>query len=181
MADYQSFPVTIGTHGDYEWLVADYGLDDLLRLSPEIVLGKYVAITSIDSGSLNPTEEERAAGWESRGGIAYSPKIAVIETLPHEGWDEWWVFDHLVDLGELASHDTNVFESPITPGTVHAFVNFNFAPHLTDDVLTDIFWQQLDWIRPQSYIAENDACLTVMSTDKHLFNAAREALSKLDL
>jgi hypothetical protein len=35
---------------------------DLLQLCPEVVLGKYIAITSFDSGPLAPTDEE-TGGW----------------------------------------------------------------------------------------------------------------------
>jgi len=36
--------------------------------------GDMFAITSIDSGVLALNETEKAAGWESRGDIVYSPK-----------------------------------------------------------------------------------------------------------
>jgi hypothetical protein len=65
---------TVGSQGAYEWLVTDENFD-LLELCPEITLGKYVAVTSIDSGQLIPTDKETAAGWQSRAKIAYSPKI----------------------------------------------------------------------------------------------------------
>lgn len=61
--------LTVGSQGLYEWLVTDQQFD-LLQLCPEVVLGKYIAITSIDSGPLAPTDEETAAGWEIRGKIA---------------------------------------------------------------------------------------------------------------
>ena len=69
----------VGSQGDYEWLVTDEDVD-LLELCPEIVLGKYVAVTSIDSGALTPTDTETAAGWQSRAEIAYSPKLQKLET-----------------------------------------------------------------------------------------------------
>lgn len=41
--------LSLGSQGAYEWLVTDENFD-LLQLCPEIVLAKYVAVTSIDSG-----------------------------------------------------------------------------------------------------------------------------------
>jgi hypothetical protein len=76
--------LTVGSEGLYEWLVTDRQCD-LLQLCPEVVLGKCVAITSIDSGPLVPTGTETAAGWQSRGKIAYSPKIENAQDLPHGG------------------------------------------------------------------------------------------------
>jgi hypothetical protein len=52
---------TVGAQGRYEWLVTDENFD-LLQLCPEIVLGKYVAVTSMDSGQLIPTDRESALG-----------------------------------------------------------------------------------------------------------------------
>jgi len=43
--------LTFGSEGVYEWLVTDQQLD-LLQLCSDIVLGEYVAITSIRTGSL---------------------------------------------------------------------------------------------------------------------------------
>ena len=45
--------LTVGSQAPYEWLVTDDDFD-LLELCPEIVLGKYVAITSVDSGEFAP-------------------------------------------------------------------------------------------------------------------------------
>jgi hypothetical protein len=67
------------------------------------VLGKYAAVTSFDSGSLDLSDGEKAAGWESRKGIAYSPLIQSVATLPARGgFDEWYVFETPVDLAKRA-------------------------------------------------------------------------------
>ena len=119
--------LTFGPQGLYEWLVTDQQFD-LLQISPEVVLGKYIAITSIDSGPLVPTDDETAAGWESRKKVAYSPKIQGVAEVPSAGWDEWYIFDKPVDLG--ASHlGENIFEAPQEQGHVSVFVNYCFALH----------------------------------------------------
>jgi hypothetical protein len=180
MVDPHSFPVTVGVHGAYEWLATEHYLDDLLRLCPEIVLGKYIAVTSVDSGPYYPTDQEKVAGWERRNGIAYSPKVEDVGTLPRQGWDEWYVFENRVDLGGMAARDSNVFEASLSQGEVYAFVNYNFGLHLPN--LQDVapyFWKQFDWIRPQTYIAESDYFLMIISADRKAFAVAREALSAL--
>ena len=117
--------LTVGSQGLYEWLVTDQQFD-LLKVCPEVVLGKYVAITSIDSGVLVPTEEEMTAGWESRLKIAYSPKIQNVLGLPRAGWDEWYIFNTPTDLG--TSHlAENIFEVPQDHGHVSVLVNYYFA------------------------------------------------------
>ena len=55
----------IGIRDDYDWLVATCSMGDLLGVCPQIVTGKFVAVTAFDSGSLVPTEEKTAKGWYS--------------------------------------------------------------------------------------------------------------------
>ena len=184
MADSNSFPITVGAHADYEWLVTEQYLEDLLKLCPEIVLGKYIAVTSNDSGHFYPTEEERAAGWQIRNGIAYGPKVEDAQSLPRAGWDEWFVFENPTDLGGMAPQGSNPFAAPLTWGGVHAFVNSNFNLGLHTDNggngIAPYFWKQFSWIRPQSYIAESDYFLTFISANKHLFASVCDALTALD-
>ena len=171
--------LTTGSHGGYDWLTTQHDLEALLGLCPELVLDKYLAVTSIDSGPLVLSNGEKDAGWKSRGGIAYSPRIESVEGLPHDGFDEWYVFNAPVDLGETLAG--NIFEVPLGPGRVAVFVNYYVSP--VDDLdpsykaLTDLFWKQLEWIRPESYIADGGSCLTVVSSDKALFATLRRALS----
>jgi hypothetical protein len=103
-------------------------MDYLLMSYPQIVLGRYLAGTSFDSGSLVPNEDKVIAGWESRGGIAYSPGIESVEKLPHDLYDEWYLFEFPRELGNL--FQGNVFGTPIQTGQVAAFVNFGgFSLH----------------------------------------------------
>jgi hypothetical protein len=165
---------TFGSHGQYEWVVVRDNFD-LLEIRPEIVLQKYVAITSIDSSEFVPTDEERAAGWQSRHGIGYGPKIEKVESLPRDGWDEWYIFDSPADLG--TSHlKENIFEVAQGPGHVRVFVNYCFAlddPNM--DRLASMFWEQMAWIHPESYIADND-CLNFATRNKALFASIHDAL-----
>ena len=170
--------LTVGSEGLYEWLVSDQQFD-LLQLCPEIVLGKYVAVTSIDSGPLVPNEKETAAGWESRNRIAYSPKVDQVKNLPRDWYDEWYIFVDPVDLG--TSHlQENIFEVPHERGHVSVFVNYGgFALDRAEmKDLASLFWDQLEWIRPESYIADGDF-LNFVTLDKTLFATVRNKLKEL--
>ena len=142
-----------------------------------LLLGKYVAVTSFDSGPLLPSAAERQMGWENRQGIAYSPLIQSVGTLPLDSYDEWYVFQRPVDLG-ISRLDSNVFEPSLQPGEVGVFVNYGgFALHRPETKdLADLFWNQLDRIQPESYIADNEV-LTFVSRDESLFAAVTKALS----
>jgi hypothetical protein len=165
--------LAIGAHGDYKWLSSRHELDDLVRLCPSVVLGKYIAVTSTDSGYLAPIDIEKLNGWESRQRIAYSPLVQSVETLPRDGWDEWFVFTRPTDLG-ISRLGSNIFDPPLKEGEVGDFVNYNFRPDMQS--LADLFWSQIDRVRPESYIAENE-CLTFVTRDKSLFAFVCETLS----
>jgi len=167
----------VGSQGAYEWLVTDRQFD-LLLICPEVVLGKYIAVTSIDSGPLVPTDEEKSAGWQSRSNIAYSPKIRDIASLPCAGYDEWYIFDSSVDLG--TSHlGENVFEVPQEQGHLSVFVNYGFALHPPERAdLARLFWPQMERIRPESYVSDNDF-LTFVSANKALFVTALDGVKAL--
>ena len=116
--------IAFGSQGVYEWLVTDQQFD-LLSVCPEVVLNRYIAITSIDSSPLVLNVEETAAGWETRGKIAYSPKI---------------------------------------------------QPEMKD--LAALFWQQIERIRPESYMADNDY-LNFVCANRTLFATVRSAVKAL--
>ncbi|MGA8087757.1 MAG: hypothetical protein WCA10_10645 [Terracidiphilus sp.] len=179
MEDCPKVPLTGGVHEDYEWLVTEQYLDDLLHLCPQIVVGKFVAITSIDSGIYHPTDSEIVAGWENRNGIAYSPRVEDAKALPRQGWDEWYVFNERVDLGGMLARDSNPFIASLGPGRIYAFVNSNFSVAGTQG-MQDFFWNQFDRIRPQTYIAESDYFLQVITREKELFGRLFEALTELE-
>jgi hypothetical protein len=168
--------VRTGARNRYEWLVSIDHDANLLQLCPELVLGKYVVVTSFDSGSLSLSDEEKHAGWESRNGIAYSPKIKNIEMLPTDWYDEWYIFSRPVDLGTLAVGQ-DISESRVQNGLLHVFVNHGgFAldsPEYAEHA--QFFWNQLDWIQAESFLAIGDY-LNFVSAQKELFASVRLAL-----
>ena len=167
----------VGSQGAYEWLVTDERFD-LLQSCPGVVLGKYVAVTSIDSSEFVPTDRETATGWRSHGKIAYSPKIKHADELPREGWDEWYIFNDPADLGASYLQE-NVFEVPRGRGHLSVFVNYCFALHKPEmDSLVTLFWQQMEWARPESYIADSDY-LNFVSMNKALFASVHDAVKAL--
>jgi hypothetical protein len=76
----------------------------------------------------------------------------------------------------LADRSSNIFESKLEEGRVNAFVNFDFSLHDTKYAdLTEMFRQQLGWIKAESYVAENDFP-TVVTTNRIVFAQVYEAL-----
>lgn len=172
-------PVLIskGQHGEYQWLTTEYEVDGLTRLCPKIVLGKYLAVTSFDSGSLSLSDEEKSSGWQSRNGIAYSPRIETIGGLPRtDGFDEWYVSESPIDLGTLCH--TNPFDPRPGPAQLHAYVNMYLVLHdSVYDAVRDLFWEQMNWINPESFLGESAQYLSFATRNKPIFSAVLESLS----
>ena|SRR5947209_7971538 len=167
----------LGSQGSYEWLVTDQAFD-LLRICPDVALGKYIAITSFDSGPLVLTNEETATGWQNRGDVAYSPKIEDIGTVPRDLYDEWYIFENPVDLG-ISHIQDNIFQAPQERGHVIVFVNHNFALHPPERAgLSDLFWSQMARIHAESYVADNDY-LTFATLNKVLFAKVLDAVKAI--
>ena len=86
--------VHTGAHGRFTWLeTSEFGLADLLRVCPQIVLGKHVVVSAFDSGPLRLTPEEIAAGWVQQEELALSPRITDVTALPYDDYDEWFIVD----------------------------------------------------------------------------------------
>jgi hypothetical protein len=105
----------------------EQNISTLLSLCPDVVIGKYLAVTSIDSGTLRLTEQERNYGWwtseagkvfsatswsgrdyRDGGKVAYSTRVTSIHSLPNEthdeccgGYSEWYIFEQPVEADEM--------------------------------------------------------------------------------
>ena len=166
-----------GLHGAYYWLTTDQELSGFVGACPEAVLGKHIAVTAIDSGIYYPTVQEQLEGWILQGDIAYSPPLASLAKLPnkvHTGccdtFHEWYLWDNNpTNLGQ-ATND-NMFEKGIHPGLLYRFVNW-YGPALHDPKVRDVndlFWQQMGWANPDSYLADSCDYLAYVTRDAALF------------
>jgi hypothetical protein len=61
------------------------------------------------------------------------------------------------------------------------FVNYPaFAIHhpgSSERFLVDMFWQQLGWVKPESYIGDGADCLTFVSRNDALFESVHQRLT----
>ncbi len=160
--------MAIGARGDYQWVTSEqHYLDDIVRLCPEVLLGRYLAVTSTDSGDPARWAKE-LSGWECRGGVAYSPRLESIEGIDYQvhgrgngGFDEWYLFEVPADLG----------------GEIVALVNYYFSPDLANDARSVIFWEQIEKFQPESYISDGSECVTFVSRNAGLFQSVCEAFA----
>jgi hypothetical protein len=144
-------------------------------------------VTSYDSGPLRVTDEQKLSGWIDRGGITYSPRIESLDMVPVCIYDEWYVVKAPADLGAIREGD--ISDTPLSLGHLEVFVSYYaFVPYgfVMDELemQADVsrFWQQMEQILPEAYIAESDyGSLTFVTRDDDLFAAARRGLAGLPL
>ena len=168
-----------GANEVYRWLVSKHTQEEFLKLCSFAVAGRYIAVTACDSGPLQLSQEETNAGWKAENGIAYSPRVDSTVVLPTQMYDEWYVFREPQDLGQVSRFEGNIFDPPLKKGQLGLFVNYHLALHRTDlseRPLTDLFWFQIGWIQPESYVSDSDF-LTFVSRDHTLFEAVLRTLS----
>jgi hypothetical protein len=97
------------------------------------------------------------------------------------GFDEWFIFDeHPAVLGTLS--DANPFTTEIAHGSVFAFINLG-GFSLSDPgmrAVADLFWRQVDWIKPHSYLGDGENHLIYATQDEDLFAAVKESLHHVE-
>ncbi len=182
-------PGITGTRGQYRWLSSvDHDIDALLRLCPEVLLGRRIAVTSIDCLGLRLTEEETRAGWRKAddrkvykdlpsGGreyqdgwvVACSPVLHSVHGLSYEtheeyygGFDEWYVFD-----GEIPVSDFEVF---VNWGFFRLYDTEGYGEFI------DRFWTQMTDLNAESYIAQGDV-FTFATRNLDVFDGVIAAFS----
>jgi len=150
-----------GHRGAYRWIVWNSQfLGELVSAVPQIAVGKFVIITSFDSGPFVPSEEMTKRGWVLKSGLAYSPQIARVEDLPHDRYDEWYIYP---------------FRKEIDPPEI--FINYGafrlryYAADIELHGLLERFWLQMERLQPESYLAEGDS-LIFATRDAGLYEQA---------
>ncbi len=127
------------------------------------------------------SDEETELGWELRGDVAYSPIIESTDSLKFQrdglefpGYDEWYVFETRRNLGRV--YQGNYFEFQPARGEILVFVNSPaFVLHDPEPYMPgilDIFWNQLEIIEPETFIADGQDCLTLVSRVTRQFSGA---------
>ena len=91
------------------------------------------------------------------------------------GFDEWWTFNQPHDLGEVIRNEPpRTDESRAKPHRIIAFVNNYFAPDSSGgdpkNVLSEMFWSQLETHQPESYISDGSQVVTFVSRNRQLFH-----------
>jgi hypothetical protein len=182
--------VVTGQVRDYWWLTSrfdDY-MGTLVRLCPEVILGRHLAVITFDGGTPCLTERQKGLGWQWRSAVAYSPPIQSVDELCYErcgspGYDEWYLFDRATDIpGRII--EGNPFEDTNMPGPDNLLRFVGWLGFTIDSdqpshhQLRDWFWAQIERIRPESYVSDGQDSLTFVSRNAAMFERVHERLRR---
>jgi hypothetical protein len=157
-----------GEHGAYRWLISsDFTIGEFLKKCREVLLGKCVVITAFDSGPITPSLEESQEGWVTHGNTMCSPRMTLLTSLPHEQFDEWYVFDEPRQLQELEVFVNYSFFTLRDPSYLLENTDPTWDRTSAEEDIEYLrkmqawFWTQIETIVPESYIAEGDQFIFV--------------------
>jgi hypothetical protein len=137
-----------GEHQAYYWIEhPDVLFHTLISEFPELVLDRYLIITSFDSGPLVLGELDR--GWHKHGDLAISPRISNTMEIPYDQYDEWYIFQTLPALTVFNRYQVFV-----------NYVGFSLQSPMFKE-LQEMFWNQLEEILPEAFVAGGDNLLLV--------------------
>ena len=173
--------VTQGQHNQYLWLersietrAVDRPLIRLTKHCPEVLLNKYVVVTSFDSGPLHLNDQKIDAGWEPHGRFAISPRISNAGDIPFQWFDEWYIFDDAVptlsDIEVFVNRGTFSLSEPNpTIDTMYIGSDSSVRAAMVAAVVPwrETFWTQLQRLNAESYVA-NGNCFTLVTRDAKL-------------
>jgi hypothetical protein len=163
-----------GKQNDYYWLTSDSSLGRLLELCPKIVLGRLVAVAAFDSGPLKPTQDEKKHGWREDGNVAWSPVVTSTDILPHDGYDEWYIFEAFipfqpselfVNLGGFGLRDPEYLLKDLDPTWDRSLIIESIERIRS---IQERFWSHLASTQAESYLADGDKLIFV-TRDSTLF------------
>ena len=140
-----------------QWSAAwDPSLADLIKVAPELVLGKRVAITACDSGPYVPSQDEMRMGWSAVKTTAISNEIVRPAELPAPGFDEWYVFDSMPQIIPKRNH-----------------VNLYGFSVLGDGHETGSFWEQVTSTQPLHVLGAGTPNMFFVTRDRESFQRVR--------
>ncbi len=139
----------LGENGKWMWLTApDLSPNDVLKRCPQLVIDRFVLITSKDNKPRALTEDCQKIGWQAREKYVLSPRIGSIDQLSAQFFDEWYIF---LAPAEPAINENFVSHEGfrLTKGHMGLF-------EMKADEQEVRFWEQLSAVRPHAFIAANE-------------------------
>jgi hypothetical protein len=180
--------MTRGRNGAFHWLSSDcHNFSHLFELYPELFLGRYIAVTSNDSGIPDLTPARQELGWRFDSGVLYSPCLTtpdLLTTIPHQlegpdgpSFDEYYLLEEPMPLGATSRKLPLLLSEPEQSNLLTVFVNMYFELELNPPhELEPYLWAQLSRIRPFAYLSDGSTCITFVSESEAIVSTLWQRL-----
>ena len=152
-----------GKQGKYYWLEqVNRTFDDVRRICPEFLEGKYLVVTSFDSGPLMLTDEEFRSGWLQHDELAINPFVKSFKDVPYDEYDEWYIFPNappledfkvFVNYSSFSLRDPEYLVTEAEP-TWDLAGRRDQAERVKE--LQELFWLHLESKQPETYISAGE-------------------------
>ena len=169
-----------GTHEKWHWIVS-CSSNRIARLVDIVIsehIGCRLCITAFDSGPIFPSDEETAGGWGLVGDAMVSPPISARLEIPHDGYDEWYIFkdqalldnsfERFVNYGGFNLADPRELANSFDPTWDRSGLDWLYP-------IQERFWKQMDSISPVSYVASGDNDV-IVTQRQSFFDAIRRSV-----
>jgi len=169
-----------GKSNNYYWKVSEssYGFSNLVETVLKVLSGKFLHITSFDSGPITPNEEEIKLGWRMQNDVMVSPPLCEGLLVPHEQYDEWYIsnseiifhaeFEIFVNYGGFHLASPKDLTKDDDPTWERGRMDF-LCP------LQERFWTQLNELDPETYISIGDNDIVVSKNEKFINHVSEHA------
>lgn len=163
-----------GFQGEFRWLESvSHGIDDVLRVCPEVVIGKSWAVTAFDKEKLAVGLDDNLQSWQVSGSALLIPPVADLSQAPQNVFSEWYTFS-----GAVPQHKFHTFTrhhwfslGPAAMGPSQANTSWDFKR------MQRLFWQEMEAAAPESYISSGQR-LIFASRNPAYFSAVLRGLSR---
>lgn len=94
-----------GFQGEFRWIESvSHKIEDVLRICPEVAIGKSWAVTAFDKEKLAAVLNDNLQSWQVSGSALLIPPLADLSQAPYNVFSEWYTFS-----GAVPQHKFHTF------------------------------------------------------------------------
>ncbi|HET9790806.1 MAG TPA: hypothetical protein VFR08_05840 [Candidatus Angelobacter sp.] len=161
-----------GVQGEYRWIEsASHGIEDVLRVCPEVAIGKSWAVTAFDKEKLAAVLDDNLQSWQVSGSALLIPPVADLSQAPYNIFSEWYTFSGTVPQHKFYTFVRHPWFSlgPAAMSPSHTNTNWDLKR------MQRLFWQEMEAAAPESYISSGQRLIFV-SRNAGYFSAVLRGL-----
>lgn len=160
-----------GFQGEYRWLESvSHGVEDVLRVCPDVAMGKSWAVTAFDQEKLKAVADENLLSWQVSGSALLIPPIEDIAQVPSDIFHEWYTFTGTVPQRKFHTFVRHAWFT-LGPAAANRFQARNVWDFKR---MQRLFWQEMEAAAPESYIASRERLIFATRNPSYFSVVLRE-------